>query len=224
MFKFFKKAAVWACVVFTLFSILVMYTPVANILAKSLTMPAGTQKADIIAVLGGGAYPNGVLGSSSNERLIKAMLLYKEGVAGRVLFSGGSIVKSSAKLAHTVFGLGAGEAGVVESAIMMDIAVKVGIPAKDCVLDRSSLNTYENLRNIAAYMAKEDMKKVAIVTSPTHMKRAVLVAKKLGLDYTAVPVEDSSEYKRSPVGRINLMREALWEYSALVLYRVYGYI
>lgn len=223
--KTFKKAVKWSCYVFTIAALVVMFTPLANWLAAPLLAEAGPEmKTDVIAVLGGGAYSNGVLGGASNERLIKSVILYREGRARRIVFTGGKVVGVGAKLGHTVLGAGTGEGRFVEAALMRDIAVGMGVPAADCLVEENSLSTYENLKNLKVMMEKEGMRTAALVSSPLHMRRANAVARKLGIDFTSAPAFDATMQKTTPVARVHLMRDVLWEYLAFGLYWMRGQV
>lgn len=220
-----KKAIKWFSFAFTAVFLVVMLTPVANWLASPLLeAESGPQKADLIAVLGGGAYANGVLGSASNERLIKGVLLYREERARKIMFTGGSVLGIKAKLGHTVLGSIAGEGRFTEAGLMRDIAIGMGVPAGDCLVEDKSLSTFENLKNLKAYMDREGLKSAALVSSPLHMKRTALVAKKLGMDFTLAPAFDATMNKTTPIARLHLMRDVLWEYAALGLYWMRGQI
>lgn len=214
-----KKTVKWFSFVFTAVFLVVMLTPAANWLATPLLAgESGRQKVDLIAVLGGGAYANGVLGSASNERLIKGVLLYRAGWAPKIIFTGGSVLGIKAKLGHTVLGSSALEGRFTEAGLMRDIAVGMGVPAGDCLVEDKSLSTFENLRNLKAFMDKEGIKTATLVSSPLHMKRAALTAKKLEIDFTLAPAFDATMNKTTPIARIHLMRDVLWEYSAMGLY------
>lgn len=224
--KAFNKTLKWFCFAFTAVSFAVMLTPVANWLASPLLVHDGPPvKTDMIAVLGGGAYANGVLGSASNERLIKGVTLYREGRAPRMIFAGGSVLGLSGKLGHTVLGIESVREGrFVEAVLMQEAAAGMGVPEKDCLVEGNSLSTYENLRNLKAYMDKEGMKTATLVSSPLHMKRIELAARKLGMDFYASTAPDATMHRTTPIARIHLMRDVLWEYSALGLYWLRGQI
>lgn len=219
-----NKAVKWFSFVFTAVFLVVMLSPLANWLASPLLETDGPRKADLIAVLGGGAYSNGVLGSASNERLIRGVLLYREGRAPKLIFTGGSVVGIKAKLGHTVLGKSALEGRFTEAGLMRDIAVGMGVPPGDCLAEDKSLSTFENLRNLKAYMEKEGLKTALLVSSPLHMKRTALVAKKLGVDFTLAPAFDATMNKTTPIARVHLMRDVLWEYAAFGLYWMRGQI
>lgn len=221
-----KKTVKWFSFAFTAVFLVVMLTPVANWLAAPLLEgESAREKADLIAVLGGGAYANGVLGSASNERLIKGVLLYREGRAPKIIFTGGSVLGIKAKLGHTVLGSSSAlEGRFTEAGLMRDIAVGMGVPAADCLAEDKSLSTFENLRNLKAYMEREGLKTATLVSSPLHMKRAALTARKLGVDFTLAPAFDATMHRTTPIARVHLMRDVLWEYSALGLYWIRGQI
>lgn len=213
------------CVIFTLLVFIFMFTPLARVFARPLIMEPDVKKSDLIVIMGGGAYPNGVLGEASGERFLTGILLYKEGLAQRMFFAGGSITDTPEKIIHTISKSGdSGAIDVVESAIMLDIAKKLDIPEAALHADVSSSNTYANLLAAKAYMEKNNLKTCLIVTSPTHMYRSWRVSEKLGLDCGAAPVKDYTGYANSAMGRLELLWKVFWEYAALALYRAYGYI
>jgi len=225
MMKKVKNIIIWLSIGFTAAMLSVMFTPLANMMAKPLVIDeTPLQKTDVIAVLGGGAYPNGVLGGASNERLLRGLILYRQGYGKTVIFTGGSVNSMRDKLGHTVLGSRAEMTVIGESVLMRQAALGLGMSEADTVFDDRSLNTYENLVFVRAYMEEKGLESVTIVTSPTHMRRAELIAKKLGLKFQSAPVADYTEYRRGAIDRLSLFREVLWEYLALVLYSIYGYI
>lgn len=56
------------------------------------------------------------------------------------------------------------------------------------------------------------------------MKRAMGVADRLNLWCAPAPVADYTPYRTAAIERVHLMKDVLWEYLGLVLYRIYGYI
>jgi uncharacterized SAM-binding protein YcdF (DUF218 family) len=220
-----RRLFVTACVIFTAVFLVIMYTPLANRMASALVVEPEVQAADLIAVLGGGAYPNGVLGAGSGERLIRGLVLYAEGYAPEIIFSGGTIRKPSEKVLHTITkSEDAGAVDVVEAALMGEVSFKLGIPPEDVTVESASTHTYGNLVGVRDYMVTAGLGTCLVVTSPTHMYRSYRIVKKLGMDCYPAPVEDYTGFIDSAVGRLALFREVLWEYAALVLYRLYDYI
>lgn len=224
--KALKKTARWFCYCFTVASLAVMLTPLPNWLASHLVVDEGQPvRTDLIAVLGGGAYANGVLGGASNERLIKGVVLYREGRAPKLIFTGGSVLGVGAKLGHTVLGVdSASSSRFAEAVLMREAAVRMGLPERDCLVEANSLSTFENLVNLKAYMDRQGLKRVTLVSSPLHMKRVELAAGRLGMDCYLSPAPDATMHKTTPIARVHLMRDVLWEYAALGLYWVRGQV
>ena len=220
------RAFVRLSVAITLFLLVVAFTPLSNLLARGLVVEAATlEKVDVIFVLGGGAYPVGVLGKSSNERFIRGMLLYKDGYGKELVFVGGSITSVASKLTHTLTRSEDSSAiDVTESAIMYDSAIRLGLPEVSLHLDRDSTHTYSNVVYAGEFIKEKGLKNCLLVTSPTHMYRVMRVSAKLGLPCSASPVVDYTSFRRSAVDRVALLREVLWEYAGLAIYKVYGYI
>jgi len=222
-----RKLIRWFSLAFTAAALLVMYTPAANLLARTLTRdpPPVPERAGLIAVLGGGAFADGSLTGASNERLIKGLLLYRQGRAPRVIFLGGTIVSTSTKIIHTVAASRDRRAITVpEGGIMREVAVGLGLAPDVAAWDPLSPNTRENIVNLKAYMEENGIRDCLLVTSATHMLRASLLASKAGLECAPAPVRDYTPYITGPVGRVSLMYTVAWEYAALALYWLYGYI
>lgn len=112
----------------------------------------------------------------------------------------------------------------VEAAVMEKTAKGLGIPEADMAVDAYSTNTYENLVDVKEYMEKNGLRSCLLVTSPAHMLRASLVARKLGLECSPAPVGDYTRLRRSGIDRIALAREAAHEYAGILFYRIKGYL
>ncbi len=218
------KAIKAFCYAFTATAVFFIYTPAANWMARPLVVEPELRKTDLVVVLGGGAYRDGTLSKDSNERLIHGLLLYRGGYAPRVIFSGGTISNPRDKLMHSVTGATSGLMDSVEAAIMEKTAKGLGIPEADMAVDAYSTNTYENLVDVKEYMEKNGLKSCLLVTSPAHMLRASLVARKLGLECSPAPVGDYTRLRRSGIDRIALAREAAHEYAGILFYRIKGYL
>ena len=207
--------------------LILMFTPISNYMASMLTVPMIIKKVDLTVVLGGGAYRNSVLSGSSSERLLHGLRLHRQGLSAKIVFVGGTILDSGDKLKETLseetYKAGAG-LDVVEASLMKAVAEDIGVRRADILLDIESANTYENIRAVKALMDSNDFDTCMIVTSPTHMLRAIRVARKFALDCTPAPVGDYTSFVDDPVGRLSLMRAVLREYAALFIYKAFGYI
>lgn len=223
--KHIKKAVKVFSLFFTLSVLIIIFTPLANLMARPLVIEPSLVRADMIVVLGGGLYENGVLGPDSTERLIRGLTLLRDGYSDRILFAGGSILKPVRKIIHTLSeGALDTEVDAAESAVMREIALKLGFTEAEIHVDEESTNTYENIRFVKEFMEKEGLKNCLLVTSPTHMRRAYGVARKLGIEAYPAPVGDYTPYQTSGLSRLGLFKAALHEYGGLAVYRLYGYI
>ena len=124
---------------------------------------------DCIIVLGGGirkTEPSPLL----QDRLDKAIELYKEGLAPKIIMSGDHGTKE-----HD------------EVNVMKNYAIKNGVPSEDVFMDHAGFSTYDTM-----YRAKEvfGVEKAVIVTQKYHIYRSVYIANNLGIDAYGVPAED----------------------------------
>jgi hypothetical protein len=130
--------------------LLVVYTPLANLLAMPLwgAVPAGPATADVAVVLSGGRYEDGSLNEPALERTIRAVRLYHEGRVPRLLFSGGPCCGRSA------------------SALMAALAMDLGVPKDAILLEEHSTRTHDSAVYSAALLRQSGMGSVILVTSP----------------------------------------------------------
>lgn len=135
--KLAKRSVRALALAFAIVVLVIVCTPIANIMARPLIVAGEPGRSDVIVVLGGGAYADGSLGGASNERLIRAVVLYNGGYAGRIHFAGGSILKLSRKLYNTASG-GGERLDVVESEVMRGLAVGMGVPLEATSVDAAS--------------------------------------------------------------------------------------
>ena len=203
----------------------VIFTPLANYMARPLVVSERLRRADLIVVLGGGIYRNGELSAQTKERLIKGLVTLRDGYAPIILFSGGAY---SGPLGGTVHTLSGGPVKGLkrarEAEAMRDTALRLGLPAGAMRVDPASMNTYENILGARDLMRREGLTTCILVTSPVHMTRALLVARRLGVTAYPAPVADYTPYRDSAIGRLVLLRRVVHEYGGLALYKVYGYI
>jgi uncharacterized SAM-binding protein YcdF (DUF218 family) len=135
-----------------------------------------TERFDAIVVLGGGAVGKGTLRPSdqlaglSLERTICGADLFAQGVAPRLIVTGGDAM---------VFGHGPKEA-----AEMKRLALRLGVPEDAIVLEDRSRTTYENAVGVKRILGQAS---ILLVTSASHVPRAVGLFRKQGLETTASP-------------------------------------
>ena len=100
------------------------------------------------------------------ERINHAIDLYRTGRVRKIIFTGGQGNKDE----------------LTEAAEARQFALKNGIPGKDILIEEASHTTYENVVNAKRLADAHGLKKVLIVSDPLHMKRAVAMARDIGLE------------------------------------------
>lgn len=165
---------------------LIMYllsTPlVSSLLVKELEgayplpeAPAG----DVIIMLGGGAFGDvpdfdgmGVLTSIPSSRLLTALRLHKR-LGLPILLSGGQVYQASGN----------------EAEIARRVLLSLGVSPDKIILENKSQTTGQNARFSAEILRAKGLLHPILVTSATHMERAVLNFAKNGIQVTAYPTD-----------------------------------
>lgn len=137
-----------------------------------------------ILLLGGGitpALPDNQTPANANEafdRVIYAAQLYHQGLAPLIIVSGGTGLRDTYPNAQT------------EAQAMKDALLPMNVPSEAILLEDQSLNTRQNMAFIASLLKDKDIQgRLALVTSATHMPRAIANAQKAGLSVDAYPTD-----------------------------------
>ncbi|WP_064094223.1 YdcF family protein [Rossellomorea aquimaris] len=127
-----------------------------------------------------------VVGSSKaiQYRLPKAVELYKEGRAGKILFSGGVRWRDKE---------------LPEALELKKEAIALGVPEKDILTEAISLQTLENVLASLLVLDREfhlhNIKRILVVTTSYHMRRVHLTLRTYMPDwihFTLCPAEDQN--------------------------------
>lgn len=117
------------------------------------------EKADAIVVISGG---------QTTSRADKGIELYKQGYGKNLIFSGAAL-----------------DDGPSNAMAMKQQALEGGVNEKVIYTDEASQDTYQNAVNSKKILENLDEKKIILVTSPYHQRRAYETFKQvLGSDYT----------------------------------------
>lgn len=149
---------------------------VAAILAEVAVYSArsSTEGADAAIVLGAAVYtdrPSPVF----EERIRHGVDLYK---AGRV------------RLLVMTGGLGPGDR-LTEAAAARDWGIAQGVPPEAIVIEDVSRTTQENLSLAQPLLLRHGVGRVLIVSDPLHMRRAMALAARLGIEAAPSPTRTS---------------------------------
>ncbi|MBN1418716.1 MAG: envelope biogenesis factor ElyC [Planctomycetes bacterium] len=137
-----------------------------------LTVDASTPRTWIV-VLGGGHIadpalpPTSQIGGASLARIVEAVRIQHQMPGVRLLLSGGTSgdPKSDAQ-------------------VMAEVARAIGVPDEAIVLEEASLDTEEQAETIEAIVGTEPF---VLVTSASHMRRAMALFEKRGMKPVAAP-------------------------------------
>jgi uncharacterized SAM-binding protein YcdF (DUF218 family) len=105
------------------------------------------------------------------ERIRHAIALYRRGDVDALVFTGG---------------VGAGDQ-LAEAEVARQYAIRRGVPASAIYCETASTITYENLQGAQAILEREGLTTALIVSDPLHMRRAVTIARDLGIDAAPSP-------------------------------------
>ena len=117
--------------------------------------------ADCILVLGCGIRADGSPSPMLRDRLDTGILLYKSGIAPKLLLSG-----DNGSVSHN------------EIRAMLAYAREKGVPDEDIFCDHAGFSTYDSMYRAGLIF---QVKKAVIVTQTYHMYRSLYIADKLGL-------------------------------------------
>jgi len=174
--KFLKRLALLSATTLYLISVEpfkdLLYYP----LEKPYTIPENPQ-GDAIVVLGGGSYNDGKLKASSFKRLIVGFVLHKR-TNLPIILSGGSSVSA-----------------IPEAEIMKDLLKAFGVEEKYIYSEVSSRDTEENAKYVKKVCKKIGCKRIILVTSGFHMKRAETLFKRAGFEVVPYPTDLKYEGK-----------------------------
>lgn len=169
-------------------------------------------KADTIVVLGAGVTQGGWPGKASLERTVKGVILYKKGLANKIIFSGG--------WDHDGY--------IASAKAMAAVAKDLGVPPNAIIIEDQSHNTFENAKFTKDLMEKNQMKSALLVTSDSHMRRSAMVFTKLNIPIFPVPVEQSLAKPelnwRSKIVNLNALYQTLYEAAGIIKYKIKGWV
>lgn len=188
---------------------LIFHTNMMWSAAEPLRLVEEPRQADAIVVFAGGAGESGQAGGGYQERVKQAVDLYKAGYAPRMIFSTGFV-----------------SVAFEEGEVMRSLAMANGVPPEAIILETHARNTYENVVRTNEILETYGWKRVLLVSSPYHMRRAMLTWKQSapGTEAVSTPVPASQFYLHDGGPNLSQIRGILQEYAAIALYWWRGWI
>ena len=187
---------------------LLFYTSLPWALAAPLRLDDPPRPADAIVVFAGGVGESGQAGGGYQERVKKAVDLYQEGFAPRMIFESGYVFAFR------------------EAEIMRGLASSLGVPQSAIVLETHGVNTYDDVIRVRDLLRAQSWHRILLVSSPYNMRRAVLVWRKQApeVDVVPTPVPQSQFYTHGRGASLDQLRGLAREYVALAAYWWRGWI
>ncbi|AUT00363.1 protein sanA-like protein [Nostoc sp. CENA543] len=158
-------------------------------------------KADAAIVLGAAVWktaPSPVF----RERIHHATNLYKKGDVSKIIFTGGVGDKNE----------------LPEAVVGKNYAVEQGVKTEDIFTETLSRTTYQNLKNAGEIVSHHQFTKCLIVSDPLHLKRAVLMARDLGID--AYPSPTPTTRYRSLQSQIPFLMRETYFYFVYLIFKI----
>ncbi len=182
--------------------LLLFQTPFVWWVASPLKLSSPPVLADAIVVFAGGVGESGKAGGGFQERATQAVALYKAGHAPRIIISSGYVFT------------------LHEAEVMKTVAVNSGVPADAILLEERAATTYENVTFTNRILEEHGWRRILLVSSPYHMRRALLTWRKTAPDVTVTPtpVPQSEFYASSWGASFDQIRGVVHEYAAIVSY------
>jgi uncharacterized SAM-binding protein YcdF (DUF218 family) len=129
-----------------------------------------TVQADAAIVLGAevwGEQPSPVF----RERINHAINLYNDGYIHKIIFTGGK----------------GDDDGLAEAIVAQRYAVERAVPEADILIETRSRTTEQNLYYASQVASNQRLTRFLIVSDPLHMKRAMLLARDMGMNVHPSP-------------------------------------
>jgi len=207
--------ALWAATAAALvaFCVIAMTSFVTRVLPTSTmvrrdNLPA--QPLDAVVVLSGGITPDGMLVPEALDRLLTGLALMRDSVAPVL------VVTEPRRSRH----------GVTAATDQARVRALVARPFPMLMVD-SVHTTRDEAVNAWRLLQARNAKRVAVVTSPLHTRRACATFEKVGFIVTCVPAVSrvySVTGADNGSDRLTLFREWLYERTAWIEYRARGWI
>lgn len=199
----------------------------------------GGQTADAIVVLGGGTITKAdprqtVEVNGGGDRIIYAVKLYRDGAAEKILMGGSYIGWRDGEVLSE-------ESVSSPASEMAELFRMFNIPEDALLIQDRSLNTAEEAVYDAEILREMGAGRILLVTSAAHMRRAVPLFEKQGLEVIPAPAdysysdqewENLLRFDRATaysffiptIGNMSALQNALKEYLGYFVYQLKGWI
>jgi len=155
--------------------------------------------AEVIIVLGARVYPGGVPGDSLSSRTQRGVALFQQGMAPRMLFTGGI-----------------GDYAPAESVVASRLARALGVPAAAIFREERSSSTRGNAYYAAMVCRAHGWRSAIVVSDPYHLCRARYLFRREGLIVSTSPALQAVRHRRTGDRLYWTLRETLLLYREML--------
>jgi uncharacterized SAM-binding protein YcdF (DUF218 family) len=142
---------------------LVIYLGYQFVSLRSQNYVTDVPRSDCLVILGAAVWPGGQPSFVLRDRLARAAKLYHAGVADKIICSGG-----------------VGRYPPAEALVEKEFLVRAGVAEADIIMESSSASTAEQAKLIKEICDREGFRKIALVTSFYHERRATQLFRRAG--------------------------------------------
>jgi uncharacterized SAM-binding protein YcdF (DUF218 family) len=184
------------------------FSPLWNTLGRALSDHRETGSSEAIVVLGSGFLGVADLNYESLRRAVHGIRFYQRGSAPLLVLSG----RSDSPLT------------ISEARLRANLAQDMGVPTAAILLEETANTTREESIRITELLRPHGVRHIILVTESLHMRRARLLFERAGFQVSSARSDEYSNSLVAPGERLWLMMRVLQEASALVYYKMFGYI
>jgi uncharacterized SAM-binding protein YcdF (DUF218 family) len=147
---------------------LILYLTYQFISLRSQNYLSSVPRSDSLVILGAAVWPGGQPSFVLRDRIARAAELYRQGIADKIICSGG-----------------VGKYPPAEAELEKQLLMKAGVPEQAIIMELSSTSTAQQAKLIKEICDREGFKSIALVTSFYHEKRATQLFKSAGFEQIA---------------------------------------
>jgi uncharacterized SAM-binding protein YcdF (DUF218 family) len=155
----------------------------------------------------------------ASDRILYASRLFRAGKAPRIVVAGGNVFDQGGDIDP-------------ESHYISELLEEWGVPREAIIVEGSSRNTRQNAIETERILKREGLRTVLLVTSASHMPRALATFRALKIDAIPLPVDYSVSDYRHPLaldlvpsaGALAFNANTIREYLGILVYGVRGWL
>jgi uncharacterized SAM-binding protein YcdF (DUF218 family) len=183
--------------------LLVVFSPLANVVGRRLAVAPDVGPAEAIVVLGGFVNRDGSLGDSSLRRAVAGIALHRQGLAPRLVFLG----------------------MYAEAEVRARLAVTLGVERGAILTEKDEPTTRGEAARMRTVLGERlGVRRVLLVTDAVHMRRARALFERAGFTVRPAPTGEGLLAAGRHEDRLRLARAIGQELAAYGYHKLFGYL